>query len=44
MCDAMRDLEPFVQFKKYEKHPGEFLLVNITYVYYRTNCDFEIHV
>ena len=21
MCDAMRDLEPFVQFKKREKHP-----------------------
>ena len=21
ICDALRDLAPFVQFKKYEKHP-----------------------
>ena len=22
ICDALRDLVPFVQFKKHEKHPG----------------------
>ena len=26
-CDALRDLVPFIQFKKREKHPGGVLLL-----------------
>ena len=29
MCDALRDLVPFVQFKKREKHGGVLLLVKL---------------
>ena len=28
MCDAMRDLVPFVQFKKREKHPWRSVTFN----------------